>query len=75
MVTVIKENAILLSGIYVKDNNSATQLEELDTICIMKRIGFSLEEIKEHMQHYTLDFSAAVLRKQLTSIEQQIHEL
>lgn len=41
----------------------------------MKRIGFPLEEIKEHMQHYTMDSSVAVLRKQLTSIEQQIHEL
>lgn len=41
----------------------------------MKRIGFSLEEIKEHMQHYTMDSSVAAMRKQLTSIEQQLHEL
>lgn len=75
MVTVIKENAILLTRIYVKDNNSASQLDELDTICIMKKIGFSLDEIKEHMQHYTMDSSVSVLRKQLTSMEQQMHEL
>ena len=27
---------------------SSSQLDYLDTICIMKKIGFSLEEIKEH---------------------------
>ena len=28
----------------------ANQLDYLDTICIMKKIGFSLEEIKEHIK-------------------------
>ena len=28
---------------------SASQLDYLDTICIMKKIGFSLDEIREHM--------------------------
>ncbi len=54
---------------------SANQLDYLDTICIMKRIGFSLEEIKAYMKSYTIDNSILVLRKQLTSINQQIEEL
>ncbi len=54
---------------------SAKQLDELDTILIMKRIGFSLEEIRAHMQHYTIENSLAALRKQLTVIDSQIQEL
>lgn len=54
---------------------SASQLDYLDTICIMKKIGFSLEEIKTHMQNYTIDQSILVLRKQLTVIKRQIAEL
>lgn len=54
---------------------SASQLDYLDTICIMKKSGFSLEEIKAHMKSYTLDSSLAAMRKQLSIIEQQIHEL
>lgn len=54
---------------------SVKQLDELDTICIMKRIGFSLDEIKNHMQSYTIDHSILALRKQLTELERQIAEL
>lgn len=54
---------------------SASQLDALDTILIMKKIGFSLEEIKAHMQHYTADSSIVVLRKQLSVIARQIGEL
>lgn len=54
---------------------NANQLDYLDTICIMKKIGFSLEEIKEHMKNYTLDSSVIALRKQLTIIQNQIQEL
>ncbi len=54
---------------------SAEQIDYLDTILIMKKIGFSLNEIKEHMRHYDIDSSLVVLRKQLTVIEQQIQEL
>lgn len=54
---------------------SAKQLDALDTICIMKRVGFSLEEIKAHMQSYTMEDSIAALRRQLGAIEQQITEL
>lgn len=54
---------------------STAQLDYLDTICIMKKIGFSLEEIKEHMNSYTIDNSIAVLKKQLSAIEKEIREL
>lgn len=54
---------------------SAKQLDALDTICIMKRIGFSLGEIREHMKSYTIDDSIAALRRQLAAIEGQIDEL
>ena len=54
---------------------SASQLDYLDTICIMKKIGFSLEEIKTHMKGYTIDHSIVALRKQLLTIGQQIDEL
>lgn len=54
---------------------SAAQLDFLDTICIMKRIGFSLDEIKSYLKGYTLDTSMVVLRKQLTIIDRQIEEL
>ena len=54
---------------------SASQLDYLDTICIMKKIGFSLEEIKEHMKNYTIEHSITALRKQLSAINRQISEL
>lgn len=54
---------------------SWSQLDSLDTILIMKKIGFSLDEIKEHMKHYTLDSSICALQKQLTIINRQISEL
>lgn len=54
---------------------SASQIDQLDTILIMKRIGFSLKEIREHMQHYNIDSSLAAFRRQVASIDRQIEEL
>lgn len=54
---------------------SSGQLDYLDTICIMKKIGFSLEEIKTHMKNYTIENSIVLLRKQLEAIDSQINEL
>ena len=54
---------------------STAQLDYLDTICIMKKFGFSLDEIKSHMKSYTLDTSLIALRKQLTIIDRQIKDL
>lgn len=65
---------------YVDPNNgyryySSSQIDYLDTILIMKKIGFSLAEIREHMQHYNIDSSLVVLRRQLTAIERQIQDM
>ncbi|HIQ98794.1 MAG TPA: MerR family transcriptional regulator [Candidatus Scybalocola faecavium] len=65
---------------YVDPNNgyryySASQIDRLDTILIMKKIGFSLKEIKEHMEHYTIDSSLVALRNQISVIDRQIREL
>ena len=65
---------------YVDPNNkyryyTANQLDYLDTILIMKEMGFSLSEIQEHMKTYTIDTSSITLRKQLTVLDQQISHL
>lgn len=54
---------------------SAGQIDYLDTILIMKKIGFSLSEIKEHMQHYTIDSSLVAFKNQLSVIDEQIRQL
>ena len=54
---------------------SAKQIDYLDTILIMKKIGFSLEEIRTHMQDYTIDSSLIALRKQLSVLDSRIQEL
>lgn len=54
---------------------SAAQLDSLDTICILKKIGFSLDEIKQHLNSYTMEQSLLALQKQLCAIEQEIAEL
>ena len=41
-------------------------------LLMMKEMGFSLREIREHMKNYTIDTSLIALRKQLTVLEQQI---
>lgn len=65
---------------YVDPNNgyryySSKQIDYLDTILIMKKIGLSLREIRDLMQHYTIDSSLVFLRKQLTDIDRRIEEL
>ncbi len=65
---------------YVDPNNgyryyTAKQIDFLDTILIMKEMGFSLNEIQQHMKNYTIDTSLVALRKQLTVLEQQIAHL
>ncbi len=54
---------------------SAEQLDYLDTILIMKKLGFSLNEIKEHMKNYTTENSLAFFRRQLSVIDGKINEL
>ncbi len=54
---------------------SAEQLDYLDTILIMKKIGFSLNEIKKYMKSYTTENSIAFFHNQLSVIEKKIQEL
>lgn len=54
---------------------SAAQLDELDTILILKKSGLSLNRIKELLEHYTTSSSLGMLREQLGVIDQQIKEL
>ena len=77
---IFYDKIVLFCPAYVDPENgyryySAAQLDFLDTICIMKRIGFSLDEIKSYLKEYTLDTSMVALRKQLTIIDRQIEEL
>lgn len=64
---------------YVKENGyryySASQIDFLDTILIMKKIGFSLEEIHDYMEHHNIENSYLMLRRLLSVIEKQIAEL
>lgn len=54
---------------------SAEQLDYLDTILIMKKIGFSLNDIKIYMKNYTTENSMIFLKNQLSVIENKINEL
>ncbi len=54
---------------------STEQLDYLDTILIMKKIGFSLNEIKNHMKNYTMENSITSFRQQLSVIKGKIQEL
>ncbi len=54
---------------------SAEQLDYLDTILIMKKIGFSLKEIKKNMECFTTQDSIVSFRQQLAVIENRIQEL
>ena len=70
----------LFKPAYINPSNgyryySASQIDYLDTILIMKKIGFSLDEIRKHMKSSNIDSSLILLRKQLTVIDRQIKEL
>lgn len=70
----------LFRPMYTDPNNgyryySTEQIDYLDTILIMKKIGFSLQEIKEHMKDHTTANSLVFLRQQLDVIDHKIKEL
>lgn len=70
----------LFQPAYVDPNNgyryyTARQLDELDTILILKKSGLSLQRIKELLEHYTTESSQKVLREQLGAIDRQMEEL
>lgn len=74
------DNIGLFKPSYIDPENgyryySAEQLDYLDTILIMKKIGFSLKEIKEQMKSYTTENSIVSFRHQLLVIKKKIREL
>lgn len=54
---------------------SASQLDELDTILILKKCGLSLQAIKELLEHYTTESSLRVLTQQVQVLDRQMEEL
>ena len=54
---------------------SAEQLDYLDTILILKKIGFSLKEIREHLKDLNTAGSLLSMRRQLDVIGNRIKEL
>ena len=54
---------------------SASQLDELDTILILKKCGLSLQTIKELLEHYTTENSLRVLTQQVQVLDRQMEEL
>lgn len=67
----------LFQPAYVDPSNgyryyTARQLDELDTILILKKSGLSLQRIKELLEHYTTESSQKVLREQLGAIDRQM---
>ncbi|CCX37978.1 transcriptional regulator MerR family [Clostridium sp. CAG:1013] len=65
---------------YVDPNNgyryySASQLDQLDTILILKKCGLSLQSIKELLQDYTTGSSLKVLRRQVEVLDWELEEL
>lgn len=54
--------SVLFKPAYVDPDNkyryyTVKQVDYLDTILIMKEMGFTLNEIQEHMKNYTIDTS------------------
>lgn len=54
---------------------SAKQLDTLDTILVMKTIGFSLDEIKDYMAHRSFETSRECFDNQIQVIDRQIDRL
>ena len=54
---------------------AAEQLEQLDTILILREMGLSLEEIRAHMSNRTLEQSMEMLESQRRAIQEKIARL
>ena len=53
---------------------SAEQLDYLDTILIMKKVGFPLGKIKKHLEEYSTKDSLEFLKEQIEVIDKNIDE-
>ena len=70
----------LLKPIQIDENNgyryySTEQFEQLNTINYLKDLGFSLGEIKVHLEHRNIDDFLELLEKQKELTENKIREL
>ncbi len=70
----------LFSPSYIDQHNgyryySASQIDELDAILLLKRIGIPLKEIRKEMENYSTLSSIETLNKQIKKIDNQIKEL
>ncbi|MFC4324235.1 MerR family transcriptional regulator [Litchfieldia salsa] len=70
----------LLEPIQIDESNgyryySTEQFEQLNTIQYLKKLGFSLKEIKGHLDHRDIDGFLDLLEKQKRLTEQKIKEL
>lgn len=54
---------------------STEQFEQLNTIHYLKKLGFSLKQIKSHLDHRDIDGFLGLLEKQKNLTEQKIKEL
>lgn len=54
---------------------SAAQLDQLDTILILKKCGLSLQSIKTLLEDYTTGNSLKVLRRQVEVLDRELEEL
>lgn len=54
---------------------TSDQLEELDSVLILRELGFSLEEIKGHMSNRTGKRTLQLLREQQTSVREKLNQL
>lgn len=54
---------------------SIHQMEHFDTICLLKSLGMSLEEIRTFLQNKTADRYYELLLKKQTQLDQEIHKL
>ncbi|GAE36288.1 MerR family transcriptional regulator [Halalkalibacter akibai] len=70
----------ILKPIQIDESNgyryySTEQFEQLNTIQYLKKLGFSLKEIKDHLDHRDIDGFLELLEKQKKLTEQKIKEL
>ncbi len=69
----------LFKPAYINENGyrfySLYQIPFLREICLMKEIGFSLEEIKESFENRNASSTCALLEKKLKNIKSEIYEL
>lgn len=65
---------------FINNDNSyryytAEQLEELDSILVLREMGLSLKEIKQHMNNRSPENALEILKKQEQAVKEKINKL